>query len=213
MAKRKRMVDEHVMKMGVTDQRVLEVMRRLPRHIFVEPALAHRAYDDWAGPIGSGQTISQPYMVGMLAQHAQLTGAEKVLEIGTGSGYQTSVLASLSDTVYTIERFNSLSNGARKIFNELNFKNIVCMVGDGSVGAPGHAPFDVIVVTAGSPRIPEPLALQLAEGGRMIIPVGDGGEQRLCVVTRNGERFLVARKETCSFVPLVGKHGWDHKTA
>ncbi|MDH5637774.1 MAG: protein-L-isoaspartate(D-aspartate) O-methyltransferase, partial [Nitrospinota bacterium] len=176
-AKRKRMVDEHVMKMGVTDQRVLEVMRRLPRHIFVEPALAHRAYDDWAGPIGSGQTISQPYMVGMLAQHAQLTGAEKVLEIGTGSGYQTSVLASLSDTVFTIERFNSLSNGARKIFNELNFKNIVCIVGDGSVGAPSHAPFDAIVVTAGSPQIPEPLALQLTEGGRMVIPVGDGGEQ------------------------------------
>jgi len=206
-------VEEHVCKMGVSDERVLEAMRLIPRHLFVDPALAHRAYDDWAGPIGSGQTISQPYMVGMLAQHATLTGTEKVLEIGTGSGYQTAVLASLSDTVYTMERFNFLSNSARKIFNELNFKNIVCMVGDGSSGMPSQAPFDAIVVTAGSPRIPEPLALQLAEGGRMVIPVGDGEEQRLCVVTRQGERFQVSKKQPCSFVPLVGKHGWDHKSA
>lgn len=208
-AKRRRMVEEHVLKMGVTDERTLEAMRAIPRHLFVDQALVDRAYDDWAGPIGSGQTISQPYTAGMLAQLAKFTGAEKTLEVGTGSGYQTAILASLADTVYTIERFASLSNSARKIFNQLNFKNIICVVGDGSGGLPKEAPFDVIVVTAGSPKIPEPLALQLADGGRMVIPVGDEDGQRLHVVTRKGDRFLVARKETCSFVPLVGEHGWN----
>ena len=212
LVKRKRMVDSHVRAMGVTDEKVLEVMRHLPRHLFVDPAMADRAYDDYAGPIGAGQTISQPLMAGLLAQYACLTGSERTLEIGTGSGYQTAILASLSDTVYTIERFNALSNKARKVFNTLNFKNIVCLVGDGSGGAPKKAPFDVIVVTAGSPRIPEPLALQLSEGGRMVIPVG-GREQRLCVVTRKGNRFLVSRKQPCEFVPLVGEHGADFKSA
>lgn len=212
-ARRQRMVEEHVRKMGISDKRVLEAMQAVPRHMFVDQALADRAYDDWAGPIGSGQTISQPYTVGMLAQLAQFTGAEKTLEIGTGSGYQTAILATLAGSVYTIERFNALSNAARKIFNELNFKNIICIVGDGSGGLPKYAPFDVIVVTAGSPKIPEPLALQLAEGGRMVIPVGEDGKQRLCVITRKDDRFLVARKEACSFVPLVGKHGWGHKSA
>ena len=208
-SRRKSMVEDFVRNMGVTDEKVLEAMRKIPRHLFMDPALEDRAYDDWAGPIGSGQTISQPYTVGMLAQLAKLTGKEKTLEIGTGSGYQTAVLASLSDSVMTVERFADLSNSARKVFNRLNFKNIICIIGDGSLGLPKHAPFDVIVVTAGSPKIPEPLALQLSEGGRMVIPVGDQSGQRLHVVTRKGDRFLVARKEPCSFVPLVGEHGWN----
>lgn len=207
------MVERLVYRLGVTDERVLEAMREAPRHLFVETALADRAYDDYAAPIGSGQTISQPHTVGLLAQTAELSGKEKALEVGTGSGYQAAVLAKLVDKLYTIERIKALSNKARKIFNQLNYKNIVCLAGDGTTGSARYAPYDVIVVTAGSPIIPTPLAKQLTEGGRMVIPIGDSKQQSLYLIRRKGNRFIVIKKEPCSFVPLLGKHGWKEKPA
>ena len=212
-ARRRRMVDDFLVARGITDQRVIEAMRRVPRHMFVDPALADRAYDDYAAPIGNGQTISQPYTVGFMTQLAGLKGDETVLEVGTGSGYQAAVLSRLAEKVFTIERINSLSNRARKIFNQLRVSNIVCLVGDGTLGAKKYAPYDVIIVTAGSPGIPVPLAKQLKDGGRMVVPVSDGDEQKIHVVKRSGERFVVTKKERCSFVPLVGEHGWKEKPA
>jgi len=210
-AKRLRMVERFVKGLGITDERVLEAMRKTPRHMFVEPALAGRAYDDYAAPIGSGQTLTKPYTVGLLAQTAKLTGKEKVLEVGTGSGYTSAVLAQLSDKVYTIEKIKALSNNARKVFNELNYKNIVCLSGDGTKGSAKYAPYDAIVVTAGSPTIPAPLAKQLKQGGAMVIPIGNGKQQTLHLIRREGERFVVTKTEECSFVPLMGEHGWKEK--
>ncbi len=207
------MVDLFVSGQGITDRKTLEAMREIPRHLFVDPALALRAYDDYAAPIGSGQTISKPYTVGLLAQSASLTGNETLLEIGTGSGYQAAVLSQLVDRVITVERINALSNQARKLFNQLNYKNIVCMVADGTVGCAKYAPYDAIVVTAGAPEIPKPLAKQLRDGGRMVVPVGNGAEQVLHLVVRDGDRFKVTKKGPCSFVPLLGKHGWKQKPA
>ncbi len=210
-AKRHSMVERFVKGLGITNEKVLEAMRATPRHMFVEPALAGRAYEDYAAPIGSGQTITQPYTVGLLAQTAELTGEEKVLEVGTGSGYTAAVLGQLADRVYTIEKIKALSNNARKVFNRLNYKNIVCLAGDGTKGSAKYAPYDAIVVTAGSPAIPVPLAKQLVEGGRMVIPIGSGKQQSLHLIRRNGERFVVKKIEECSFVPLLGEHGWKEK--
>ncbi|MBI5815943.1 MAG: protein-L-isoaspartate(D-aspartate) O-methyltransferase [Nitrospinae bacterium] len=212
-AARRRNMIERLGAGGICDPRVLEAMAAIPRHIFVDPALADRAYDDYAAPIGEGQTISKPYTVAMMTQLAGLTGTERALEVGTGSGYQTSVLSLLAGSVVTVERLKSLSNRARKIFNELHLTNIVCLVGDGSVGAAKYAPFDVIIVTAGAPEIPEPLARQLVDGGRMIVPVGKGGEQKIALVRRSGERFKVEMKEGCKFVPLLGESGFKQKPA
>jgi protein-L-isoaspartate(D-aspartate) O-methyltransferase len=209
-AKRRRMVEKYVMERGIDDKTVIDAMLSVPRHLFVESALSERAYDDHATPIGNGQTITQPYTVALLAQEASLTGGECILEVGTGSGYTASILALLCERVYTIERINSLSNRARKIFNKLGYKNIVCLTGDGTVGASKHAPYDAIVVTAGAPEIPVPLAKQLKIGSRMVIPLDNGSGQTMTVVTRTGEdRFKVDKKGECSFVPLIGKHGWN----
>jgi len=179
----------------------------------VRRAQADSAYEDRPLPIGYGQTISQPYTVGLMTQLASLSGDEKVLEIGTGSGYQTAVLSALADRVYTVERINALSNRARKVFNELRISNVVCLVGDGTIGAKKHAPYDVIIVTAGAPEIPVPLAKQLKDGGRMIVPAGEGSGQRILLIKRAGSRFMVTKKEGCSFVPLLGEHGWKEKPA
>jgi protein-L-isoaspartate(D-aspartate) O-methyltransferase len=193
---------------GIVDERVLAAMEKIDRAAFVEPALAYRAYDDIPAPIGFGQTISRPSTVATMTQLAELKGTEKALEIGTGSGYQGMVLSLLVEKLYTIERINDLSNRARKKFNELNVKNIVCLVGDGTTGSAKYAPYDVILVTASGPKIPEPLARQLVEGGRMIVPVKEeNGEERIHVVRREGSRFKVTRHDPCAFVPLVGKHG------
>jgi len=205
------MVERLVSARGIVDKEVLNAMRTIPRHVFVDQALADRAYDDYAAPIGDGQTLSQPYMVGLLLQTAKIGRSDTVLEVGTGSGYTTALLGALAERVYTIERINSLSNRARKIFNRFYYKNIVCIVGDGSMGSARYAPFDAIVVTAGAPRIPMPLARQLGEGGRMVIPVGEEKNQTLNLVIRKGNRFAVTRIEPCSFVPLVGKHGYETK--
>ncbi|MGK7346692.1 MAG: protein-L-isoaspartate(D-aspartate) O-methyltransferase [Candidatus Nitrospinota bacterium M3_3B_026] len=210
--KRRRMV-EALAARGISDEKVLGAMSRIPRHLFVDPALAGRAYDDYAAPIGDGQTISKPYTVALMTQLAALSGSEKVLEIGTGSGYQTAILSRLAERVYTVERINSLSNRARKILNSIHVSNVVCLVGDGTRGAVKNAPYDVIIVTAGAPSIPEPLARQLADGGRMVIPTGRGADQKMLLVRREGNRFLIARKESCSFVPLLGAHGHKGKPA
>jgi protein-L-isoaspartate(D-aspartate) O-methyltransferase len=205
------MVERFVKGLGITDKRVLEAMRKTPRHMFVEPAMADLAYEDHAAPIGLGQTITQPYTVGLLAQTAELTDKDKVLEVGTGSGYTAAVLGQLAEKVYTIEKIKALSNNARKVFNQLNYKNIVCLAGDGTKGSAKYAPYDAIIVTAGSPTIPVPLARQLVEGGRMVIPIGSGKQQSLHLIRRQGERFVVKKTEECSFVPLLGEHGWKEK--
>ena len=208
LAPRRRML-EGLKKSGINHKSTLDAMASIDRHLFVEAALSERAYDDYAAPIGNGQTISKPYTVALMTQLAALTGSETVLEVGTGSGYQAAVLSRMVEKLYTIERFNEFSNRARKLFNDLKIDNIVCLVGDGTKGAARYAPFDVIVVTAVGPKIPEPLALQLTDGGRMIVPVDSDGEQRIHVVRRDGKRFAVTKKEPCAFVPLVGEHGHD----
>ncbi len=203
------MIDE-LKTRGIKDPRVLSVMSALPRHRFVESALADRAYEFATPPIGHGQTLSSPYTVALMSQMAELTGAETALEIGTGSGYQGAVLSKLVDRLVTVERINALSNRARKIFNDLGLSNVVCIVGDGTVGVERYAPFDVILVTASGPEIPKPLALQLAEGGRMVTPVKEpSGEERFHLVRRVDGKFKVTRGELCAFVPLVGRHGFS----
>ncbi len=209
--KRRKMVDDLLIARGISDKRVIATMGRIPRHMFVEPALMTRVYEDYAAPLGGGQTISKPHTVALMTQMVKLKGDETVLEIGTGSGYQAAVLSTLVERVYSVERISSLSNKAKKIFNKLHLDNIMCMVGDGTNGSKKYAPFDVIVVTAGAPEIPVPLAKQLKDGGRMVVPVGNGSEQKLHLVVRKGERFTVTKKEDCSFVPLIGEHGWKEK--
>jgi protein-L-isoaspartate(D-aspartate) O-methyltransferase len=206
---RERMVEEQLLKRGITDFKVLQAMREVPRHLFVEKALAPRAYGDHPLPIGNGQTISQPYMVALMTQCLALRGGEKVLEIGTGSGYQAAVLARISKNVFTVERHAALAMKARRVWESLGFHNIALRIGDGTIGWSAYAPFDAIVVTAGSPEIPSPLADQLLpEGGRLVIPVGGAEFQQLKIVTRQGSVFQERDDVGCTFVPLVGRHGW-----
>jgi protein-L-isoaspartate(D-aspartate) O-methyltransferase len=203
------MVQEQLVPRGITDERVLEAMRTVPRHLFVDDALQSRAYGDFPLPIAAGQTISQPYIVASMTQALHLSGEEKVLEIGTGSGYQAAVLSRLCAQVYTVERINSLLAGARKVFDTLNYFNIVSKLDDGTLGWPEYGPYDAIMVTAGGPAIPEPLVEQLVEGGRMIIPVGDQYLQTLELVEKTVDGVKVMELERVRFVDLVGKHGWQ----
>ncbi len=206
---RERMVEEQLARRGVTDARVLEAMRRVPRHRFVEEALRDRAYGDHPLPIGESQTISQPFIVATMSQLLQLRGPEKVLEVGTGSGYQTAVLAELSRRVCSVERLMSLAVRARRILEELGYTNAVVKTADGTYGWADEAPFDRILVTAGAPSVPTPLFQQLAEGGRMIVPVGGPQSQVLHVVDKVDGQMRVARDSECVFVKLVGKYGWE----
>lgn len=201
---------EQLEKRGITDSRVLEAMRTVPRHKFVQEAMAAQAYNDRSLPIGEKQTISQPHTVAIMTESLQLTGNEHVLEIGTGSGYQTAILASLVRKVFTIERIRPLALEARKVLDALMLLNVNIRMGDGTLGWAEEAPFDAIIVTAGAPAVPEALAEQLAPGGRLVIPVGDEKGQSLLRITRQPDGSLT--KETgkdCKFVPLIGAQGWD----
>jgi protein-L-isoaspartate(D-aspartate) O-methyltransferase len=207
---RERMIEEQLITRGIKDQRVLDAMRQVPRHLFVEDALQAHAYGDFPLPIGSGQTISQPYIVALMTEALQLKGPEKVLEIGTGSGYQAAVLSRLCQRVYTVERIDSLVGRARKVFDRLRYHNIVSRIDDGTVGWSSEAPFDAIMVTAGGPHIPEPLLTQLADPGRLIIPVGSQGMQELQVVKKNEGIMTIDVIEQVRFVDLIGAHGWPY---
>jgi len=202
------MVEEQLRRRGISDLRVLDAMAKVPRHLFVPGNYQSAAYDDRPLPIGEGQTISQPYMVAVMTQSLELKGEERVLEIGTGSGYQTAILAEISQNVYTIERIPLLIERARKVLQEVGYTNISYRTGDGSKGWPQEAPFDGIVVTAGAPDTPQTLKSQLAEGGRLVIPTGPRYTQTLFKVTRKGDHFIEEDITGCVFVPLVGDFGW-----
>ncbi len=205
---RRRMVQEQIAARGVHDQRLLKVMQEIPRHLFVDEALMSQAYNDHPLSIGEGQTISQPYMVALMTDALGLTGREKVLEIGTGSGYQTAILARLCDWVYSVERLMDLSRRAQRVLEKIGVFNVNLVVGDGSKGWPAEAPYDAIIVTAGGPSLPRPLLEQLAEGGRLVVPVGGRSLQTLYRVTRRGDKFVEEDLGGCRFVDLVGEYGW-----
>jgi len=202
-------IDEQLVARGITDARVLDVMRRVPREAFVPSASSELAYADRALPIGCGQTISQPYMVAVMSEALRLTGGERVLEVGTGSGYQAAVLGELARHVMTVERVPELAEAARARLAALGYTNVDVSVGDGTLGSPSHAPFDGILVAAGAPRAPDALKEQLSpEGGRLVIPVGPAEQQWLVVITRHGDRFTESTGIGCVFVPLLGRNGW-----
>jgi len=204
------MVKSQLIPRGISDPRVLEVMGKVPRDRFVEEALVGEAYNDHPLPIGERQTISQPYIVALMTEALELTGKEKTLEIGTGSGYQTAILADLSRKVYTIERIRALMVKARNILQELGYTNILFKAFDGTLGWKEYEPFDAIIVTAGAPKIPQPLLDQLADGGRLIIPVGNKFSQELIKVTNKRGNYIEKNLGGCRFVDLLGVHGWKH---
>jgi len=207
-AAREEMVRLQLEERGIRDRRVIDVMAKVPRHRFVDAALWSRAYDDHALPIGAGQTISQPFMVALMTEALALSGGEKILEIGTGSGYQTAVLAEFTPRLFSIERSPELARAASRVLAELGYSNVILKTADGTLGWREHAPFDRILVTAGAPGLPEPLFEQLAEGGRIVIPVGDREVQKLEVVTKLGGQPKVSSLVDCAFVPLLGAEGW-----
>ena len=204
-------IDSQLVARGIRDARVLDAMRRVPRHVFVDADAQDLAYADRALPIGDGQTISQPYMVASMTEALHLQGDERVLDVGTGSGYQAAILAELARDVVTIERRPELAGAARARLDALGYRNVRVVVGDGSVGYADHAPYDAILVAAASPRVPESLKRQLVDGGRLVIPVGSPDEQRLTIVAREGDRFAESGYEACVFVPLVGAEGWPEE--
>ena len=202
------MVDAQLIPRGIKDERVLSAMRKVPRHIFVDDYMQHNAYADMALPIGDEQTISQPYMVAIMTELLELKGNEKVLEIGTGSGYQAAILGELSREVFTIERKALLAKKAEERFQALGYINIYAITGDGTLGLPEKSPFDRILITAGSPKIAEPLIEQLADGGIISAPVGIRFSQQLLIVRKSKEGVSEQTHVPCVFVPLIGKHGW-----
>lgn len=210
---RNRMVDEQLIPRGISDPRVLEAFRKVPRHKFVSKMLLGEAYADYPLPIGEGQTISQPYMVALMTQSLKLKGGESVLEVGTGSGYQTAILAELAKKVFTVERFKPLAGQARETLAALGCKNSEIKVGDGSVGWKERGPYDAILVTAGAPEIPYSLVQQLADNGRLVIPVGDAYSQVLTVVEKAKDKTISTEVCGCVFVPLIGEEGWKEKSA
>lgn len=205
---RRRLV-ETLREKGITDLAVLRAFDLTPRHQFVPTGVRHRAYEDSALPIGNGQTISQPYIHARYLELLKLTGNERVLEIGTGSGFQTVLISHLAAQVFSIERIAALSQSARENIQRVGAANVSLLVGDGTIGWRAYSPYDAILVSAAGPTIPEPLVAQLADGGRMVVPVGGQSEQVLWYVTRSGDQ--IERKELgpVRFVPLVGRHGWE----
>ncbi len=194
---------------GISDLAVLRAFELTPRHVFVPTGIRHRAYEDSALPIGNGQTISQPTVHARYLQLLKLAGRERVLEIGTGTGYQTVLLSHLVDQVFSVERVAPLMDVAREVIQRLEVRNVSLLVGDGTVGWREYAPYDAILVSAASPDVPLPLLEQLAEGGRLIVPVGGRDEQRLVLVTRRGTAYEREEMDAVRFVPLLGRHGWS----
>jgi protein-L-isoaspartate(D-aspartate) O-methyltransferase len=205
---RERMVERQLVRRGVTDARVLAAFGKVPREAFVPPELADFAYDDNPLPIGEGQTISQPYVVALMAEEAKIGPEAKVLEVGAGSGYAAAILADLAREVVTIERHGSLAEGARKALQSLGYTNVTVIHGDGSRGVPERAPYDAILVAAGAPAPPGSLKQQLADGGRMVIPISVDSHQDLKVIRRRGEAFEEENLGAVRFVPLLGDEGW-----
>ncbi|RME37411.1 MAG: protein-L-isoaspartate(D-aspartate) O-methyltransferase [Deltaproteobacteria bacterium] len=207
---RRKMVEEQLRARGIRDERALAAMAEIPRHLFVEPALESQAYSDTPLPIGYRQTISQPYMVGYMTQALEINEDDRVLEVGTGSGYQAAVLARLARRVYTVERIPELARRARRLFDQLGLNNINLKVADGTLGWSAEAPFDAIIVTAGAPSVPDEYLRQLAEGGRLVLPVGTRDGQVLKRIVRRGDSFEEENLLGCRFVPLIGQQGWQN---
>jgi len=208
---RMKMVTSQLISRGVRDDRVLKAMEKIPRHLFVDEGLQDQAYADNPLPIGDRQTISQPYIVALMTEALELKGNEKVLEIGTGSGYQAAILAELSERVFSIERIGSLADKARKVLESLNYYNVLIRVGDGTYGWREESPFDAIIVTAGAPDVPRTLLEQLAIGGSLVVPIGDRYTQKLLKLTRTSENLDNTEKKDlggCRFVNLIGEYGW-----
>jgi protein-L-isoaspartate(D-aspartate) O-methyltransferase len=206
-----KMVTSQLMSRGISNEKVLKAMEKIPRHLFVDEGLQDQAYADNPLPIGERQTISQPYIVALMTEALELTGHEKVLEIGTGSGYQAAMLAELADRVFSIERIASLADRARKVLDSLGYYNVLIRVGDGTYGWKEESPFDAIIVTAGAPHVPKTLFDQLTIGGRLIVPTGDRHTQKLLKITRTSEDLDKAETKDlggCRFVNLIGEYGW-----
>jgi protein-L-isoaspartate(D-aspartate) O-methyltransferase len=206
---RERMVQEQIIGRGIDNPRIISAMRRIPRHLFVDAGLVNRAYDDCALPIGEKQTISQPYMAARMTEALALKGQEKVLEIGTGSGYQSALLAELCFNVFSVEKIRALARRSRDLLDRLEYHNIATHVGDGSIGWSEHAPYDGIIVAAAAPELPRPLLEQLAIGGKLIVPLGDEESQVLRLVHRTKAGFEESQLGDCRFVKLWGKFGWQ----
>jgi len=208
---RDEMVRRQIEARGIADPEVLRAMRAVPRHLFVSEALQDQAYGDFPLPIGEQQTISQPFIVAEMTQALQLSAEDRVLEVGTGSGYQAAILAEIAYRVYTIERIHPLLVRARQLFDQLRYHNILTRLGDGTAGWVEESPFDAIIVTAGAPRIPEKLVAQLAPGGRLVVPVGDQHSQELIKLVRDERGIHPVNLGGCRFVKLVGEYGWSEK--
>lgn len=208
---RNKMVEAQLISRDIVDERVSEAFRKVPRHMFVKESLQQDAYNDYPLPIGCGQTISQPYMVALMTQCLELKETDKVLEIGTGSGYQSAIIGELAKEVYSVERYEELAVNAKNVLDQLGYTNIHIKTGDGTLGWEEFAPYDGIVVTAGAPDVPKTLKEQLRDGGRLVIPVGGAYSQILKVVKRSKNKFTENEVCGCVFVPLVGKYGWDER--
>jgi len=205
---RNKMIQTQLKERGINDESIIEAFRVVPRHLFVPDSYKKQAYSDRPLPIGDNQTISQPYIVALMTQLLQLTGEDEVLEIGTGSGFQTAILAELASEVFTIERKSDLQERAKYIHRSLEIDNVAYFVGDGTVGWPEHSPYSKILGTGGVPDVPDSLLDQLADSGRMVIPVGDRRQQRLYTVVKKTQEVSYKKGVYCSFVPLVGEYGW-----
>ena len=208
---REEMVKRQIIARGITDENVIAAMRNVPRHLFISEALTDQAYGDFPLPIGEQQTISQPYIVAEITQALELSEEDRVLEIGTGSGYQAAIIAQIAYRVYTIERIHSLLLKARSLFDRLFYHNIITRYSDGTTGWADESPFDAIIITAGAPSIPETLVSQLAVGGRMVVPVGDQYSQELIKIHRGKNGIHKTSLGGCRFVKLIGEHGWREK--
>jgi len=206
---RRRMVELQIKARGIHDPHVLAAMQSVPRHCFIPPPYDRAAYEDSPLPIGSGQTISQPYIVALMTELLELSPTDTVLEIGAGSGYQAAILSQIATHIVSIERVSSVAALARKNISDLSIRNVEIIEGDGTLGCPEQAPFDAIIITAATPEIPQPLLVQLKDGGRLVAPVGGREIQELTKVQRNGQNFLRSYYGGVRFVPLIGRHGWE----